>query len=549
MAYNFRHRSQRVRYEETRDGESDSNSSDLEYSTLIETPRGNGRGRGRGRGRRINRQREREHSLKRRQDNVTRWANRGGRSHRIARRNIVLDSEESNERNNNLEMETAPSSINQEPLPTTTSGISSSQKARRTKKTILSWLTDCRKVEDGDLVNYLTERSGPVTGRINNGAIMCNCCDKEVSVWNFERHNKSDRKQPYKHIQVYRDPELCSLQESLIGAWQKDEEQKRRAMFTYVPKNINVEEPVCLICGNGGEGEYICCHNCPSVYHTSCVNMEGVPYKNWLCHYCICKYCGVGGVSQHLSTCCQCNKKFHWACLQLQDRNCPSLYCGPSCKEIYEKLEGLLGIQNDIDERYSWRVVHKVDTIPGVVPVDENLRMEINAKVAVTWMLMNEVFETIIDQQTGINVVQSVVYSCGSNLRRVNFSRFYTFVIEKDDEMIGAASIRFHGKEIVEMPFIATDEAYRGKGICRLLMGIIESFMCDLKVKNLIIPSNVETTEMWKVKYNFDVVNNKVLKKNISSYNMLMFPRAIRLYKDFFNRKLVDMNAEPDQEI
>lgn len=73
--------------------------------------------------------------------------------------------------------------------------------------------------------------------------------------------------------------------------------------------------------------------------------------------------------------------------------------------------------------------------------------------------------------------------------------------------------------------------------------------MCDLKVKNLIIPSNVETTEMWKVKYNFDVVNNKVLKKNISSYNMLMFPRAIRLYKDFFNRKLVDMNAEPDQEI
>lgn len=76
-------------------------------------------------------------------------------------------------------------------------------------------------------------------------------------------------------------------------------------------------------------------------------------------------------------------------------------------------MEGLLGIQNDIDERYSWRVVHKVDTIPGVVPVDENLRMEINAKVAVTWMLMNEVFETIIDQQTGINVVQSVVYSCG----------------------------------------------------------------------------------------------------------------------------------------
>jgi hypothetical protein len=34
---------------------------------------------------------------------------------------------------------------------------------------------------------------------------------------------------------------------------------------------------------------------------------------------------------------------------------------------------------------------------------------------------------------------------------------------------------RFNGREIAEMPFIATNEAHRGKGICRLLMADIES--------------------------------------------------------------------------
>lgn len=56
-------------------------------------------------------------------------------------------------------------------------------------------------------------------------------------------------------------------------------------------------------------------------------------------------------------------------------------------------------------------------------------------------------------------------------------------------------------------------------------------FLCNLKVKNLIIPSAVETCDMWKRKYNFTEVSEE-LKKEISSYKIVMFPGAVRLYKD-----------------
>ncbi|KAK2356320.1 Acyl-CoA N-acyltransferase with RING/FYVE/PHD-type zinc finger protein [Trifolium repens] len=202
-------------------------------------------------------------------------------------------------------------------------------------------------------------------------------------------------------------------------------------------------------------------------------------------------------------------------------------------------MEVSLGVQNYINEKYSWRVVRKME---NDLPVSKNRRMEINSKIALAGKLMCGAFEKIVDTHTGIDVVQNVVYSSGSNLTRLNFNRFYTFVIEEDDTVIAAALIRFNGTEIAEMPFIATNEAHGGKGICRLLMAEIESFLRGLEIKNLIVPSSPGFVEMWKDKYGFEVVNIGQLKKIISSCNMLMFPQATRLYKNLYRRPLVDVD-------
>ncbi|CAJ1943270.1 unnamed protein product [Sphenostylis stenocarpa] len=427
-------------------------------------------------------------------------------------------------------------------------GSPSSERVRPCKKTTLSWLIDSKSINEDERVCYKSATmKKAIAGRINRGRILCSCCQEEISVWTFERHAGSDVGRPYEHIYLRR--KRKSLQKCLIDVWQHARERKRRCMFLYVPKETDADQndDVCSVCGDGGD--LICCDKCPSTYHLSCINIELVSQNDWFCPYCVCKHCGlvVDLVVEKKKyyekkegfKCSQCDKKCHWECFekfekefskQTVDLKPSRSYCGPGCQEIYEKMRVSLGIRNDYSAKYSWRVIRLMETFKKD-PAEMHLYVENNSKVAVTWMLMNEAFETIIDRKTGINVVQSVVYSCKSNLTRIDFSRFYMFVLEEDDEIIAAACIRFHGTRIAEMPFIATETSYRGQGVCRELMRVIESFLCNLKVQNLIIPSAVETSDMWKRKYNFTELSQE-LKKEISSYKILMFPCALRLYKD-----------------
>ena len=74
-------------------------------------------------------------------------------------------------------------------------------------------------------------------------------------------------------------------------------------------------------------------------------------------------------------------------------------------------------------------------------------------------------------------------------------------------------------------------------------------FLRGLEVKSLIIPSSPETVEMWKRKYNFDVVNTRELKGTIASSNLLMLPRAIRLYKELSSTMLFGTILRPQSQV
>ncbi|BAT75808.1 Increased DNA methylation 1 [Vigna angularis] len=457
---------------------------------------------------------------------------------------IVEQNQEVNNPGPSSIMENSPSSLERQ-AANKKRGSPSSDRVRSCKKTTFLWLIDSKIIKEDERVSYRSDTiEKPLAGRITRGGILCSCCQEEISMWTFENHAGSTLRQPYKHIYIHR--KRKTLRKCLIDVWQHAREQKRRQMFLFVPKETDADQDddVCAVCGDGGD--LICCDRCPSTYHLSCINIETVPQNDWFCPYCVCKYCGlvvdlVVEKKRYYEKkegfkCSQCDKKYHWECFEKYEKDSSKLtkpsrsYCGRGCQGIYAKMGVYLGIRNDYSAKYSWRVIRLMETYKNN-PAYMNLFLENNSKVALTWMLMNEAFEKITDRKTGINVVRSIVYSCKSNLSRIDFSRFYMFVLEEDDAIIAAASIRFHGSRIAEMPLIATEMTRRGQGVCQELMRVIESFLCNLKVKNLIIPSAVETCDMWKRKYNFTEVSEE-LKKEISSYKIVMFPCAVRLYKD-----------------
>ncbi|XP_027775152.1 increased DNA methylation 1-like [Solanum pennellii] len=121
--------------------------------------------------------------------------------------------------------------------------------------------------------------------------------------------------------------------------------------------------------------------------------------------------------------------------------------------------------------------------------------------------------------------------SCRSNFNRVNFRGFHTFILEKDEEIISAATIRIHGKNLAEMPFIATNKEYRRKGMCKKLMVAIESTLSFLKVEKLVIPSVSKRIGTWIESYGFRLISSP-LPKEITLHNTLMFHTSVRLQKD-----------------
>ncbi|KAL2489999.1 Acyl-CoA N-acyltransferase with RING/FYVE/PHD-type zinc finger protein [Forsythia ovata] len=143
----------------------------------------------------------------------------------------------------------------------------------------------------------------------------------------------------------------------------------------------------------------------------------------------------------------------------------------------------MVGKKNELDEGYSWTLLHLmddvsgvyIDDVSGVYIDDEYLRTMCHSKLAVARRLMEECFEPIRDRHTRIKVIPSVVYNCRANFNRIHFGGFYAAVLEKEDEIISVASLRIHGSKVAEMPFIATSDVYRCKGMCRKLMVAIES--------------------------------------------------------------------------
>ncbi|KAK4761969.1 hypothetical protein SAY87_029853 [Trapa incisa] len=400
------------------------------------------------------------------------------------------------------------------------------------KRTILSWLIDSGLVELGQKVNYMNRGKTRVLleGWITREGIHCGCCSKILAVSKFEIHAGSKQKQTFQHI--YLDSGVSLLQ-CQIDAWNRQEESDR---VDFHGLDANMDDPsddTCGLCGDGGD--LIFCDGCPLTFHQSCLNVQVPSQEDWYCPNCRCRYCGSAGehvsskcsaVVGELHTCNLCERRFHKSCIKDMDglvdsvTSDPSL-CSGKCRGLFEHLQKNLGLKHQLEAGFSWSLIRRTDSELDLSLRGHPHRIECNSKLAVAMSIMDECFLPVVDRRTGINIMHSVLYSCRSNLSRINYGGFYTFVLERGDEIISAASLRFHGTQLAEVPFIGTHAIYRRQGMCRRLFSAIETTLQSLKVEKLIIPDIPELRHMW-ASFGF-IPAAESLKLQMRSLNMLVF--------------------------
>ncbi|XP_019252850.1 PREDICTED: increased DNA methylation 1-like [Nicotiana attenuata] len=340
-------------------------------------------------------------------------------------------------------------------------------------------------------------------------------------------HAGGTSSKPYEKIFI---AETCSsLLSCMIQAWDLPEERNYRRFNLIENEDASDScDDACMICADGGV--LLCCDKCSTTYHhDKCLGMKEVPKGSWYCSFCVCKFCGVpANENDYLLKCSQCEKK------------CKKCFLVP----VYDTLErSIVGVERETKGSYKWTLLKNTDDGSGINIEDDYQRTK---------------------EVTG--------WRSWSNFNRVNFRGFYTIILEKNEEIISAASIRIHGPKLAEMPFIATNKKYRRKGMCRELMVTIESVLHYLKVEKLVIPSVSERTGTWITKYIFHIVESP-LPEEMKLHNTLMFHDATRLQKDLVSSTLArtcransraketqsfpakskeprpfDLNVEPSQE-
>ncbi|KAJ7545792.1 hypothetical protein O6H91_08G010500 [Diphasiastrum complanatum] len=290
------------------------------------------------------------------------------------------------------------------------------------------------------------------------------------------------------------------------------------------------DDAVCVVCGVGGDAIY--CETCPSISHPDCLGLQDFPLQSWFCFTCQCAICGLidfhdskfSDKETAMFNCAQCERKYHSACLEaknrqpIKDLSNGNSFCGKSCRRIFYGLRNLVGKSAHIPGNLSWTLVRSSEE-------PESNTDKINKLLSAALDALLECFYPIVDSFTNIEMISHVLYNKPSKYRRLNFCGFYTLFLHEGSQIITVATIRVHGAHFAEMPFIGTRFEYQGKGMCRVLVNILERILKKLKVERLVVPAISELEQTWQKSFGFQplILTNIFVFININVRSALIF--------------------------
>ncbi|CAM6109439.1 unnamed protein product [Calypogeia fissa] len=410
------------------------------------------------------------------------------------------------------------------------------------KRTLLSWLIDNGTVNEHEKVRYLHRKDlhCMLEGYVTRDGILCNCCNKVVTLSVFEAHAGSKLHRPSANIFLDDGRSLSVCQVEALAAKTQSETDSQKGLGD---GSLDKSDDTCGICGDGGE--LICCDHCPSTFHLTCMGLQEVPDGDWYCPNCRCSSCGESQFNGDQTTfndltvikCEQCECEYHVKCLRARGLSLSSFpqgdfFCGESCEKIFQGLRSLVGICTPMEGGFSWTLLRSGaddDRKSGCISNAE-MNAEHDSKLSIALSVMQECFRPMIDPRTKIDIITHVLYNRRSDVSRLNYHGFYTMLLERGDELISVATIRVHGARLAEMPLIGTRFQYRRQGMCRRLMSAIEQMLHSLEVERLVLPAVPELLETWTAAFGFQSMDESERLK-LMDLNIMAFPGTSTLYK------------------
>ncbi|KAL4309092.1 hypothetical protein GQ457_01G017570 [Hibiscus cannabinus] len=427
---------------------------------------------------------------------------------------------------------------------------------------------------DGAELTYFIKGQKLLEGYKQGNGIVCCCCERELSPSQFEAHaGMAARRQPYRHIYTSNGLTLHDIALSLANG---------QCVTT------GSSDDTCAVCGDAGD--LLLCRECPQAFHPTCLNLEHLPEGEWRCANCADEHgSGRKAVSGEASStarpivirltrvvkapefeiggcvvcrghdfsgstfddrtvilCDQCEKEFHVGCLRdsglcdLKEIPEDKWFCCDDCSRIHGALQSYVssGVQiiptsfaNIIRRKYlekgslidgatdcvQWRILSGKSRYPEHLPL-------LSSAAAI----FRECFDPIV-AKSGRDLIPVMVY--GRNISGQEFGGMYCVVLIVRSVVVSAGLLRIFGREVAELPIVATSRKHQGKGYFQALFACIESLLCSLNVENLVLPAADEALSIWTKKFGFAKMSEQQLSKYQKELQLTIFKGTVMLEK------------------
>ncbi|MCD9560322.1 hypothetical protein HAX54_018937 [Datura stramonium] len=437
---------------------------------------------------------------------------------------------------------------------------------------------------DGTALAYYVRGQKLLEGYKKGHGIFCYCCNTEVSPSQFEAHaGCASRRKPYLYIYTSNGVSLHELSIKL------SKERRSSAEENDDLCSICADGGDLLCCDNCPRAFHTECVSLPSIptgtwYCKYCESMfakerfvehnanaiaagrvAGIDAIEQITNRCIrivealetevsvCVLCRNQEFSKSgfdpltVIICDQCEKEYHVGCLKehniddLQELPKDKWFCCTDCNRIHFALEKLVsdGEQN-IPESLLKVLKEK----------NEGKDSENNSSLDIKWRLLSgkmsseetrvwlsgavsifhERFDPIADASTSrLDLIPHMVY--GRNFKDQDYGGMFCAILLVNSLVVSAGIIRIFGKEVAELPLVATSTNCQGQGYFQSLFSCIENLLQSLNVENLVLPSAEEAESIWTNRFNFKKIPEEQLKHYRKNHQMMVFSGTSMLQK------------------